>query len=212
MTATLGLAVLLGGGTNGFTPAASSPELTATLRAVADLDADGYVDLVGPDSASTFRILHGSATGDFTLFGTEPLDQGLAAAGATDFDGDADVDLALGDFNKHVEILLSQVNQPTSPGGPDTDPPETTITKGPKRKLPKTKARLEFSSDEPGSTFECRLKGKRAKKALKQFASCSSPLKYERLKLGKFKFQVRAIDAAHNVDQTPSKKKFKRVP
>ena len=94
---------------------------------------------------------------------------------------------------------------------PDTDPPETAITKAPANKSGKPKAKYKFESDEPGSTFECMLKGKGLKKSVKKFGDCDSPRKYKRLDDGKFKFQVRAIDAAGNVDPSPAKDKFKVV-
>jgi hypothetical protein len=97
------------------------------------------------------------------------------------------------------------------PPPPDTDPPETEITKSPANKSEKPKAKYKFSSDEPDSTFECSLKGKDIKKSVKQFGDCDSPRKYKGLDDGKFKFKVRAIDAAGNVDLSPAKDKFKVV-
>jgi CSLREA domain-containing protein len=64
------------------------------------------------------------------------------------------------------------------------------------------KAKFTFSSNEPGSTFLCKID----KKA---FASCSSPKKYKKLKRGKHKFQVQAKDAAGNLDGSPAVKKFR---
>jgi hypothetical protein len=93
----------------------------------------------------------------------------------------------------------------------DTDPPETTITKSPKDRSKKPKAKYRFSSDEPGSTFECALKGRDLDQAVKQFGNCGSPRKYKHLDDGKFKFQVRAIDPAGNVDPTPAKDSLKVV-
>jgi hypothetical protein len=52
--------------------------------------------------------------------------------------------------------------------------------------------------------------GQAREEEVEEVRALSSPLKYK-LKLGKFKFAVRAIDAAGNVDQTPAKKKFKRL-
>ena len=51
--------------------------------------------------------------------------------------------------------------------------------------------------------------GKGLDQAVKQFGVCDSPRKYKRLDEGKFKFKVRAIDAAGNADPTPAKDKFK---
>jgi NHL repeat len=83
----------------------------------------------------------------------------------------------------------------------DTDPPESTIAKQPKRKTTKRKAKFAFSSDEPGATFECALdKG--------AFEPCGASAKFK-VKPGKHKLQVRAIDAAGNVDQTPAQASWK---
>ena len=86
---------------------------------------------------------------------------------------------------------------------PDTLAPETVIAFGPgkKRLLRKRRANFGFGA-EAGSTFECRVDSK-------PFAPCVSPLKLKRLKRGKRTFQVRAIDAAGNVDATPAEKRFK---
>jgi hypothetical protein len=92
---------------------------------------------------------------------------------------------------------------PASNGGcpPDTDDPETTITKKPNDKSSKRKAKYRFTSDEAGSTFECKLDREK-------FKACSSPRKFK-VKPGKHKFQVRAIDSSGNVDPTPAKDRFK---
>jgi hypothetical protein len=88
-------------------------------------------------------------------------------------------------------------------GGGDADPPETRITKGPDKSTNKRKVKIKFESNEPGSTFMCRLdKG--------AFKACDSPFK-KRVGQGRHKFFVYAIDAAGNSDQTPAKLKFKVV-
>jgi streptogramin lyase len=75
---------------------------------------------------------------------------------------------------------------------PDTDPPETTITKGAPNKTDRSKVKFKFESSEPGSTFEC-------KKDRKRWKACASPTKMKRLDEGRHKFKVRATDAAGNV-------------
>jgi len=91
----------------------------------------------------------------------------------------------------------------------DTAPPDTTITKQPKDKTKKKQAEFEFTSSEPGSSFECSLDGA-------GFAPCISP-RIEEVGKGKHVFQVRATDAAGNVDGSPAiddwkvKKKRKRL-
>jgi hypothetical protein len=78
----------------------------------------------------------------------------------------------------------------------DCEPPETTITKQPKAKIRKKRATFEFTSSEPGSTFECSLNGA-------PFTSCSSPHEVKGKK-GKNTFAVRAKDTAGNVDASPA--------
>jgi DNA-binding beta-propeller fold protein YncE len=86
----------------------------------------------------------------------------------------------------------------------DKSPPQTTIDKGPKRKTTRQATTIRFSADEPGSRFECKLdKGK--------FKPCSSPRKIKRLRPGKHRFAVRAIDQAGNADPTPAKVRWRVV-
>jgi hypothetical protein len=92
----------------------------------------------------------------------------------------------------------------------ECNPPQTTITKGVKQS--KTgDVRFRFKSDESGSSFKCKLKGNDVKRRLKQFKRCDSPRKYKNLDPGKYRFKVRATDAAGNADPTPAKDKFRVV-
>ena len=77
----------------------------------------------------------------------------------------------------------------------DTIAPNTTIDIGPSGVVASTSATFTFSSTEAGSTFQCALDG-----AL--FSSC--PAGYTGLAQGSHTFQVRAFDAAGNVDPTPA--------
>jgi sugar lactone lactonase YvrE len=105
--------------------------------------------------------------------------------------GSSDVDLAVVMFGREVPAGATA----------DTDPPETTITKAPKKKTKKRQAKFKFTSDEPGSTFQCKLDKK-------QFLRCLDRVKYK-VKRKKHKFQVAAVDPAGNVDPTPAKRKWK---
>jgi CSLREA domain-containing protein len=80
--------------------------------------------------------------------------------------------------------------------------PETVITGAPKGKTHATTAKFRFSSDMPGSTFECKLDKK-------PFKKCRAPKKYKGLKPGKHVFKVRATDTQGRVDPVPAKKKFR---
>jgi hypothetical protein len=87
------------------------------------------------------------------------------------------------------------------PAARDTRPPETSIIKRPKDKSSRSKAKFKFSSSEAGSSFACRLDKKK-------FKPCVSPKVYK-VRPGKHTFEVRATDAAGNVDPTSAKDRFK---
>jgi hypothetical protein len=109
----------------------------------------------------------------------------------------------------NVKLALEIASPPPAepPPAGDTTPPETTIDKGPHKKTDATKAKIVYSANEP-ATFECKLKG--ASKKLRKFHACGdAKAKFKHLDRGKKKFQVRAIDAAGNVDLTPAKLKWK---
>jgi len=89
-------------------------------------------------------------------------------------------------------------------GGGDNDPPNTKIKKGPRGKVDETTVKFKFKSDEPNSTFECKVDRKK-------FKPCKSPKKVKRLDEEKHKFLVRATDAAGNTDPSPAKRKFEVV-
>ena len=81
----------------------------------------------------------------------------------------------------------------------DITPPETVIGA---KKIKGNTATFRFTSNVPGSTFQCKLDKRK-------FKPCSSPKRYKKLSDGKHKFKVRAVDASGNVDATPARKKFK---
>jgi len=87
----------------------------------------------------------------------------------------------------------------------DTFPPETTLDKKPKKKLTakkkKVKVSFEFSSNEAGSSFECKVD-----KA--DFAPCGPGLSFK-AKVGKHTVEIRAIDPVGNADGSPATATFK---
>jgi hypothetical protein len=94
----------------------------------------------------------------------------------------------------------------TVQGGGDITPPVTTITAGPANlsKTTSTSATFEFTSDEAGSTYECRLDGG-------TWEPCTSPKEYTNLSLLGHTFEVYAIDLAGNPDPTPEKRIWKVI-
>jgi hypothetical protein len=83
-----------------------------------------------------------------------------------------------------------------NPALPDTRAPETSITYGPVSTYANT-ARFEFTSDEDGGTFSCRLDAG-------AWGVCFSPSHYSALPPGPHTFSVRATDPAGNTDPSPA--------
>jgi hypothetical protein len=79
----------------------------------------------------------------------------------------------------------------------DSAAPNTTITANPLALTNSTSASFDFTSSEPGSTFECQLDGG-------GFAPCTSPQPYSGLADGSHTFSVRATDPAGNPDTSPA--------
>jgi hypothetical protein len=86
---------------------------------------------------------------------------------------------------------------------PDTTAPETSFLYLKKPKKPTTKF-FAFRSSEYPSTFRCRLDSK-------PFLACGAAKTFKGLKPGRHTFEVAAIDAAGNEDQTPATARF-RIP
>jgi hypothetical protein len=83
----------------------------------------------------------------------------------------------------------------------DSDPPETALKL--KRKNDRgTRYVARIRSDEPGSTFECKLDRRKWK-------PCGSKRRLRHLDTGRHRFRARATDAAGNRDPQPAKKRFR---
>ncbi|HYH58396.1 MAG TPA: triple tyrosine motif-containing protein [Thermoleophilaceae bacterium] len=90
--------------------------------------------------------------------------------------------------------------------GGDVTPPETKIDTGPAAgaQLAVRTAKFTYSSNEPGSTFQCRLVGRPA-----GFAACNSgTITYSNLPDGSYRFEVRASDATGNQDPSAATRTF----
>jgi uncharacterized delta-60 repeat protein len=83
----------------------------------------------------------------------------------------------------------------------DTTAPTTTITAGPSGANNVQPVSFSFTSNESGGTFECKMD-------TASFTACTSPMSYSGLAKGNHTFQVRAIDAAGNVDPSPASRNF----
>ena len=83
----------------------------------------------------------------------------------------------------------------------DRRPPQTQFDSGPSGVTPDSTPTFNFSADEPGSSFECRVDSG-------ALASCSSPHTTISLSDGEHMISVRAIDAAGNIDAIPATRTF----
>jgi WD40 repeat protein len=83
----------------------------------------------------------------------------------------------------------------------DIQPPDTTIQSGPSGIVSPQDVSFGFSATEANSRFECSLDGE-------PYSACSSPQVYSSLAAGSHDFQVRAIDAVDNEDETPAERSF----
>ena len=79
----------------------------------------------------------------------------------------------------------------------DATEPETSIDSTQADPTSSPNASFDFSSNEPGSTFECSLDGG-------PFSACTSPKSYLGLADGPHSFDVRATDSAGNTDGNPA--------
>jgi tripartite motif-containing protein 71 len=167
------------------TEGTDNAEFTAPDGIAIDPVGDVYVSDGGNN-----RIQKFSHDGDFfTKFGSFGT-----GAGQFDFPLDLDFDSAgnlyvVDRFNNRVQKF----------GG---GPPETSITKAPKKKTFKRKARVKFTADQVDATFECKL-DKQA------FRACDSPFETGRLKRKRHTFAVRAVDLLGVADSTPAKRRWK---
>ena len=151
---------------------------------------------------------NGGPTPTFALQpGSPAIDQGNAFGATTDQRGmprigdfQAITNAAGGDGSDigAFEATAPPFKEPPPPKDTkDTSPPQTTIAKKPRRQSAQRLAKFRFSSSEPGSRFECKLdKGR--------FKPCANPFK-RRVKPGKHRIEVRAIDKAGNADPTPAR-------
>ena len=166
-----------------------------------------------PTNQEAAPVFVDAPSGDFHQAASSPTidagDPGASMLGTFDLDADprtldgncdgtAQPDIGADEFS--VNCPVPPQPEPEPQAG-DTTPPNTTITKGPKDKTKKKTATFEFSSSEAGSTFECKLDNG-------PFQPCTSPHDVK-VKKGKHTFEVRAKDAAGNVDGSPATDSWK---
>jgi uncharacterized protein DUF4394 len=173
------------------------------LGVVVDSQNIGF-DIVG----TTNRALATLSVGG--VFGLYRIDLEFGAGGTST--GDATL---VGNFNvppgtviRGFAMVIAPPPPPPEPTPPpvtpppDTTAPNTRITRGPARTTRSRSATFRFRSTEAGSRFLCQLDKRR-------FVPCTSPRKYRRLRPGRHRMFVGAIDAAGNVDPTPASRTWR---
>ena len=160
-------------------------------------DADPYtVTATTPDGDVTgvelYRCSDASAacsTGSWVSLGTDAT-LPYQASWPLDADGNRALRAVATDAASNTSEIVVDVTI-------DRTVPATTIDSAPSDPSASTSASLAFSASEPGTGFECRLDGG-------AWSACSSPQGYTGLAEGDHTFDVRATDAAGNVDSTPA--------
>src|SRR2546429_5218997 len=82
--------------------------------------------------------------------------------------------------------------------------PQTRITSGPANRATVAagaRVRFAFAASVRRARFQCSLDGRR-------FHACRSPVVYRRLRVGRHRFAVRAIDRRGRADRTPARRAF----
>lgn len=153
-----------------------------------------------PDPGDSVSILQNSGPGTFTPTEGNPATGSYSfTPTSADLDTDHIVQFIAQDQDGAGPPFRSytiRVRRPTT-APVDTTPPQTTITQGPVGRTTDDRPTFAFSSNEPGSTFQCSIDGG-------PFFACSSPYTLPTLSPGAHTFQVRAIDRAGNIDPTPA--------
>jgi hypothetical protein len=96
--------------------------------------------------------------------------------------------------------LTAAVEPDLNADGIGDDAPATKITKGPPKKTYKREVTFEFTSDDPGASFECKLDQG-------AYRRCASPVKIK-IDEGRHKFAVRAVDADDHRDPSAETARF----
>lgn len=86
----------------------------------------------------------------------------------------------------------------------DVRAPRTRLSRVPRRRTRDRTPTFRFSADERGVSYRCRVDKRR-------FRLCASPRTLRRLRYGRHRFEVVAIDSAGNADPSPARFKFRVV-
>jgi hypothetical protein len=180
---------------NGNGTFSTGPQLSVGTNpsavASVDLDGDARADLaVSNFTSDNVSVLFNDGSGGFKAAQNYQAGDGPIFVIGANFNADNYADLAVANQNSNnVSVLLNTE--------PSTPPPETTITGGPSGTGNGISATFEFSSSEPGSTFQCALDDP----SPSAYSPCTSPKTVPEQGLladGSHTFYVKATGAAGN--------------
>jgi CSLREA domain-containing protein len=167
----------------------TTPPETTLLAAppTPTLEPDIEIEFAGSDNATPLE----EVTFECSLDGGpwEPCDSPHSVQGAEPGEHTVRV--------RAVDLALNVDATPASFTWELIGPPETTIDSAPDAVTGSPLATFEFSSDQPGSTFECSLNGA-------AMEPCSSPITYDVGGGGGYSFEVQATNSHGLVDETPA--------
>lgn len=143
------------------------------------------------EAASTFqcRVDAGAFTGCVTPYTTSSLANGAHTFEVRALDAVGDPDPTPASRSFFVDTLA----------------PQTTITGGPSGATADNTPAFTFTSPDVSATFQCRLD-------TAEYAACATPFTAPVLPAGAHTFQVRALDAVGNTDQSPARRDFTVAP
>ncbi len=161
----------------------------------------------GGDGCSNFQtsadpMFLNPGAGNFHLQAASPLvdvgNPAAPAAGVLHLDGGPRSCDGDGNGVLRRDIGADELRVPASD---DCKVPNSSVRK-PKVNRAKRRARIRFSSTDPGSSFKCKLDGR-------PFRACTSPITYRHLRRGRHTFQVLATDSFGNVELAPATRRFR---
>jgi len=159
------------------------------------------IDPVKTPTNSTQQLITGTMEVNSTITGTCPT----AIVGTVSYPTATTWQVVLAGMTEGSNIIsVTATDQTGNVSNPvqadvvlDTQAPDTLIVNGPVALTNLNTASFSFISNEPGTSFECKLDQG-------NYAACVAPAIYTNLADGAHLFQVRATDAAGNTATTPA--------
>jgi hypothetical protein len=194
--------------TNGTDPSpASHTWIVDTVAPVATIDSQPVDPSPGGSAAFGFHANESSSFECSLVPAGDPADYSSCSSVRTYTnlaDGEYTFELRATDLATNVSAVESY-GWTVDNSLADTTPPQTTLDSRPPDPSTSPTAGFTYSSNEPGSSFECSLDGA-------AFAPCpTAGIAYSGLGSGPHSFQVRAIDLEGNKDLSPAGYSFQVV-